>query len=283
MLIKYEFTLGAALAEFTKSEKFREQLKAGRYIYAENHLCINHPSYIQWIDGVAKLTDYAKCHKDMCCLGVDILTIKNDSSLDSLADPTWGYQGERQRRDDSSSECTSYNRSATIHLDVSGTQHVSIGGSTEYRFPEHVWLCKPSSEEHPPIQRLTTCSRRVMALSESLPSHFSQMLDSLIKAGGVKEEDLAAESNLSEKTIQRLRQHDPKSVTLETVVQLCIGLHLNPTLSLRLLRAAGKTFMDTKLHDMYQFLIFTCYEYTVDVCNILLESLGLPVLGKSKK
>lgn len=138
-----------------------------------------------------------------------------------------------------------------------------------------------SSSTH--IQKLTETSSALVSLVESLPTNFTQMLDKLIESKNVTEENLAEESNVSVKTIQRLRHHDPKGVTLEKILQICIGLHLHPILSEYLLRAAGQHFMDTKLHTMYKFLLYTCYNGSVEECNELLKKQGFPALGKAKK
>lgn len=75
---------------------------------------------------------------------------------------------------------------------------------------------------------------------------------------------MAAEANMSTKTIQRLRQHNQQEIPLDTVVQLCIGLHAPPIISNYLLRAAGKSFMTTDLHIAYQLLLSDCYEFTLN-------------------
>jgi len=97
------------------------------------------------------------------------------------------------------------------------------------------------------------------------------------------EEELAWEAGLSEKTIQRLRNQEPDSVTIETVVQLCIGMQLPPQLSSILMRCSGNSFMMTEQHIMYQFLLNSCYTSTLDECNEMLESQNLKPLGRKNR
>lgn len=252
MAKKYKVSVEAALKKFTASEQFRQHLRSGQYLYVEKRVCINHPKYVQWIDAEASLTDYAREHQDECCLHLGIFPKK-----------------------------TSDQRVNHRVTGIRGGSHLVLHQRQSCRKFRYYKSCPPISQM--PIQRLTKGSRAVIVLAESLPNNFTQMLDKLIESKNMTEEDLAESSSLSEKTIQRLRNHEPKSVTLETVLQLCIGLHLHPILSEYLLRAAGQHFMDTRLHTMYKFLLYTCYDYSVETCNDLLESQGFPVLGKTKK
>lgn len=239
---RHEISVGDAVREYSSSELFMRRLISGRYVYVENHLCLNQPKYIDWNATIATLTDYARKHKDECCLTFTTIV-------------TGGWASER-------------------NPDLWGYMTQPTVSNPKYRDdPEKVQA---------QIDSFAETSKAVLSLASELPSNFPKMLDKLIDSKGVKEEKLAEVSNLSEKTIQRLRNHAPKSVTIETVVQLCIGLHLHPVLSGYLLRAAGQRFMDTDLHNMYKFLLSTCYEYSVEDCNTLLTEMNLPTLGRTR-
>lgn len=243
MSIRYEIGVSDAVREYTSSEIFMQRLSTGRYIYAENHFCLNLPKYVKRDANVVALTDYAREHKDECCLSFVTFV-------------TGGWACDQQPN--------------------------GLGFMTQISVSDPEYRDNPTQmAEH--IKQFAEVSNAVMSLARELPNNFPQMLDKLIAFNGVKEEDLAAASNLSEKTIQRLRHHDQKRIELETVIQLCLGLHLHPILSEYLLRAAGQQFMDTNLHNMYKLLIFSYYEYSVEECNVLLETQKYPTLGKAKK
>lgn len=243
MFKRYEIDVTDALKEYKSSEQFMRQLGSGRYAYVEKHFCLNLPKYIKWDAAAATLTDYAREHKDECCL-----------SFITIVTGGWACD---QNRD---------SLGFVIQPSVSDPEY----HDNPTQVPEH-------------IKQFAEVSNAVMSLAGELPNNFPKMLDKLIASKGVKEEDLAWESNLSEKTIQRLRHHDQKRIELETVIQLCLGLHLHPILSGYLLRAAGQQFMDTNLHNMYKFLLCSCYEYSVGDCNALLTAQNFPTLGKTKK
>lgn len=241
---RYEIGVADVLRECKSSEQLMRRLGSGRYTYVEKHICLNHPKYIDWSRTVATLTPYAREHKDECCL----------QFVTTVIDHTPSNQG----------------RDNLIYLVPAPT------------FTDPEYNDQPE-KVHKHILQFADNLKAVQSLAEDLPNNFPKMLDKLISVNGVKEEDLAETANLSEKTIQRLRHHEQKSIGLETVVQLCIGLHLHPILSGYLLRAAGQHFSDTNLHNAYKFLLCSCYPYSVEECNTLLQSQGYDMLGQKKK
>lgn len=120
----------------------------------------------------------------------------------------------------------------------------------------------------------------LLAIARKLPMNFSGALDALIGWSEMTEEELAETADMSEKTIQRLRNSEPDNVSIETVVQLCIGMKLLPVLSGCLLRVSGKNFMMTEQHIMYQFLLNSCYYMSINECDDMLLGQNLKPLGK---
>lgn len=233
------------LKEYKASEPFRKQLDSGRYVYAENRLCLNHPKYIQEAGDGVTLTEYARGHEGECCLAF-ITTI---TLVDRL------LQCETEDR-----------RIAFV------TRPEASASPSKYQ--EDPVLTKEHAE------KFAETLKKVNTLAKKLPHDFPSMLKELIKDSGMKDGDIADRSSLSEKTIQRLRQG--KTVpTLETMMQLCIGLRLHPILSDYFMKSAGLHFMDSDLHRAYRVLLDTCYPYTVEDCNALLKSQKLPTLGRS--
>lgn len=123
----------------------------------------------------------------------------------------------------------------------------------------------------------------LLNVARMLPATFSGTLNALINWSGMTEEALAEAASISEKTIQRLRNAEPDNVTIETVVQLSIGMQLPPVLSTCLLKASGKSFMMTEQHIMYQFLLNTCYIKSIHECNDMLEAQNLKQLGRQNR
>ena len=96
-------------------------------------------------------------------------------------------------------------------------------------------------------------------------------------------EALAEASEISEKTIQRLRYNEPDNVSIESVVQLCIGMQLEPMLSDYLLKSSGKSLMMTAQHTMYYFLLHSYYIHSIYECNEMLADQNLKLLGRKNR
>ena len=133
------------------------------------------------------------------------------------------------------------------------------------------------------VQMIKDYNADVLSIAKKLPMNFSGSLDALIGWAEMTEEELAEAADMSEKTIQRLRNTEPDNVTIETVMQLCIGMKLPPVLSACLMKASGKSFMMTEQHIMYQFLLNSCYHMSIFDCNEMLTAQGLKPLGRQNR
>ena len=58
----------AAFSEYRDNPDFREYLDSGAFVYADGHICLNDPKYVEYTRYGAKLTKWANAHVDECCL-----------------------------------------------------------------------------------------------------------------------------------------------------------------------------------------------------------------------
>lgn len=213
------------------------------YIFVDSHFVLNTPLYVEKdLFGNTSLTHYARNHMDECCL-VFNLTMKTSVSEN--------YHTECFLNRDKSSEIT---------------------------FEAHYSAKSKNAANQ--VQMIKDYNADLLAIARKLPMNFSGALDALIGWSEMTEEELAEAADMSEKTIQRLRNSEPDNVSIETVVQLCIGMKLPPVLSGCLIRASGKNFMMTEQHIMYQFLLNSCYHMGINECNDMLLAQNLKPLGK---
>lgn len=213
------------------------------YIFVDSHFVLNTPLYVEKdLFGNTSLTHYARNHMDECCL-VFNLTMKTSVSEH--------YHTECFLNRDKSSEIT---------------------------FEAHYSAKSKNAANQ--VQMIKDYNADLLAIVRKLPMNFSGALDALIGWSEMTEEELAEAADMSEKTIQRLRNSEPDNVSIETVVQLCIGMKLPPVLSGCLIRASGKNFMMTEQHIMYQFLLNSCYHLSINECNDMLLAQNLKPLGK---
>lgn len=239
-------SLQDALIESAFNPELKSKIAEGNYKYIDTHFVLNHPKYVETdMFGNEALTHYARNHMDECCL-VFTLTIKS-------------HINDRYR-----SEC-----------------FLNRDKSNEIVFEAHYGGA--SAQDANQAKMIKEYNAELLTVAKTLPMNFSGALDALIDWSDMTEEELAEAADMSEKTIQRLRNTEPDNVTIETVMQLCIGMQLPPVLSNCLLRASGKSFMMTEQHIMYQFLLNACYYKSIFECNDMLTAQKLKPLGKQNR
>ncbi|MGF7142412.1 hypothetical protein HNQ56_000830 [Anaerotaenia torta] len=244
----FSISIKDALVESTFKPELKKKLDSGNYLFVDSHFCFNHPKYIKVNEkGETVLTDYARFHMDECCLVFD-LRVKS-----------FNKYGE-----EFFTECVLFRDAAS---NIVFEAHYSSDNKDN---PNHTDMIKQYNAE-------------LLNVVSKLPATFSGTLNALINWSEMTEEKLAEAAFISEKTIQRLRNEEPDNVSLETVVQLAIGMQLPPVLSGYLLKASGKSFMMTEQHIMYQFLLNSCYTKSIYECNEMLEAQKLKQLGRQNR
>lgn len=93
---------------------------------------------------------------------------------------------------------------------------------------------------------------------------------------GITEEWLAEESGISVKTVQRMRNDSEYRPSLQSIVAVCLGMHLNPYNSLNLLDVAGYRLTDLTIERIYLSLVTTAYQTSMKEINDALKRLGYP-------
>ena len=115
------------------------------------------------------------------------------------------------------------------------------------------------------------------------PNSFGKALIHFMSARGVTIEQLAGETGLSPKTIQRMRNTPNIIPELKSVVAVCIGLHLDPYESDMLLHLAGYNLTDRKIDCIYRFFLNVVYKESVEDCNEMLVRVGMDPLIKRRE
>ena len=121
----------------------------------------------------------------------------------------------------------------------------------------------------------------VAALLRRLPSAFPNALVELMRWCRCTVEQLAEYALTSSSTVSRLRNDPDYESSLETIVGLCIGLHLPPAIYLEFIRKAGYIFKATKRHIAYQQLLAQAYFFGWDMFqfNEALVEWGVGTIG----
>lgn len=119
----------------------------------------------------------------------------------------------------------------------------------------------------------------VMGILEKLPATFADTLCAHMKRKGMTVEQLAEASLLSVRNVSRYRNTPYMSISLPTVMSLCIGLKLHPLLATDLIHKAGYYLTTSREHGAYQMLILTMMNNSILECNEYLVKAGLQPLG----
>ena len=236
-----------ALIQSVFSPKLREDLKDDKYKYIDAHFVFNSPKYITTQNGEPCLTEYARLHIDECCLIFD-LKVKSVNKY-----------GETYY-----TECVLFRDSES-----------NIVFEAKYS--------DDNKEHKSQAEIFKKYSDDVLSVIKSLPNSFPDALDKIIDWSDMTEEEISEAADISTRHIQRLRNDAEQNVTMETVMQLCIGMKLPTTLSYALIDKSGNSFRANDKDFAYQFLLTSYSNRSLYECNEFLDSLNLPLLGRTAK
>ena len=131
-------------------------------------------------------------------------------------------------------------------------------------------------------ERLERTVKYVNDIRNNLPNSFGETLAAHMKRKGITVEQLAENSLVSSKQIQRFRNDPCISVSMRRAVGLCIGLKLHPILALDLISKAGLSFNTSLAHNAYFSLLVSMTNSSIYECNSMLEQMGIPCVGKAE-
>lgn len=234
--------LREAAREFGRNKAFRIAVGSGRYVYVEGKFCLNHGRYVsREANGRLAMTAQARRQTDLCCLRFDV---------------TYGTQSD-------SYAIGRLNRKNRIGpaLRIGFSQAGQTGGSTD---PETIASV---------AQWATAVNRDTAAMD------FAETLSYLMRERGMTIEALEESSQISARTIRRLRSDPDYAVTREQVVALAVGLELPPVVSITLLGKAGLSMKNTELHNIYSMILYTMYPAGIQTVNAILSAQNVPPLS----
>lgn len=192
--------------------------------------------------GGLDLTDYAKLHVDECCLRFDLVynqSAKNDIViyLDKIeyrkATPDYS-RVPSYKADDHNMEV--FNRSEEL---------------------------KKFHEEY--SAELTFLSQPITTFAAAAWSHIQRL--------GLTRKEFCEKTLLSEKTYDRIKANNTGRVTLQTVMQIAVGLELGGALGEQLIELAG--YKLTAKEFGYKKVLYSYNGHSIYECDEVLRGLGL--------
>lgn len=258
------------------SGSFREQIIKGEYVYYDSSLYT--PSAFVCGEGFG-LTEDAKLHPEKYCLCIkNVEYVGSDIYINP--EPTFAltYRGYKAYEEyEKSNECT-------VGLDFGTCYSAAFGSSGKFQEPQHVcwessvFFALPQSNNKENIDAFTF--EKYAEEIRNLPNDFNGTLKYFCDKSHMPLEEIAHRAGMSDRNLRRIisdKEHQPK---LESVVAICIALHLFPLFSNSLILKAGYTLRDNNRGIAYQMLLNMFYMNDIETCNMVLKSMGLSPLAK---
>ena len=226
--------------------RLRDQAGKGVYVYVDSHFCLNDPKYIINDEtGRVVMTEYARLHIDECCLAFD-LKVKSKNKY-----------GEQ------------YYKECVLYRDVNSGIEFQVAFSGEAN--------KDIMAKADAILGLEVHTQNMI---NAMPPKFGDALIYLMKLSKQSVESLAENARMDVKMLQRMRNDPDYPKNIESVVAVCIGMHLQPEVSSELMKRSGFSLRlaQSESHLFYKFFLDSFYTHTVDECNEILLAKGYEIM-----
>ena len=196
------------------------------YVFVENHLCLNHPDYIEKnLNGDLMLTDYALVNMHECCVKFKYKTI----------------QGFNEGSDFGLMCYLSRDTSKELEFDLEITNNPA-STLNDPKFNERYRIHNENVEE-------------VITAISNLP--FRGILDYLMKYLDISIKELEIDSGINERTIRRYIKGENKEPEKRTVVALLRALNLPYKITDIAVKQAGISFVNGNDEDTALLTVMT--------------------------
>ena len=235
LLDNQTFSIGLEdlIIETIKNPNLNKLIEQGKLIYTNSFLCLNDSKYIE--KSTKELTEYARLNVNECCLKFNIIVERNNKILKK--------------------ECIL-------------CRDINTGIKYKIEFDKTV-----NNNMFLQSQAIIESEKFINEGLDCICNCLSKSLKSLMKWVNISEKKLSDKSEVSEKTIQRIRTGQSTSPSLETMVALCIGLELPYKISLLFIEKAGlKLICNTEEKMLYNFFLKDGCNFDIYECDELLKT-----------
>jgi Zn-dependent peptidase ImmA (M78 family)/transcriptional regulator with XRE-family HTH domain len=231
--------------EYCRNEVLRDILSDGKFRFVDGYFVINNAKYITATADAKKvpiLTQYAREHLDECTLGF-VYKRENKGTPQSLTDILFRKQ-----------EASAYNTSASFINDNQNSAVLSKAARSS----------KPLSEFE---KKYALIRKTTKTLGERL-KELQVLLD-------IRNKEVVAKTGLTDAMVDRLRNDRNESHDILTMVKLCAGLDLEPTIAHELFTLAGVALTATTPQNYaYQIVINQMHGQPAEAKEQFLEANG---------
>lgn len=223
-----------------------------QYVFVENHLCINHPEYVEKDrNGDLILSNYALANMDECCVKFKYKTIRGFS-----AGSEYGLVCYLSR--DTSKEIE-------YDLEIINNPSISVN---DLKFEERYKVHKENVDE-------------ILKTIAYMP--FGQILEYLMKYLDISIKELEIDSGLNERTIRRYLNGENKVPDKRTVIALLRTLNLPSKICDVAIKQAGISFKNgDDEDDALLNVLMTVRGGSARDANRFLQSIGFEPLTREE-
>lgn len=239
--IKHRFEEQEILRYFLHSADFRKAAMSGNYIYVDGFIVLNSPRCIHRMRSQPRVLPGALRNPERY-----LLQIKNITFFDGPLDPT--CIGPQKRR-----------LPKTL---ITQIQEAAQIGSIELYDKENIALIVGGGGGGGGGDPALSALNRKIVYEMDRSS--------------ITVRWLAEESGMSEKTIQRMRNDPEYRPSLQTIVAVCLGMHLYSYEADSILLAAGYVLTGITIERIYRAMLNLTYKTNMREINTTLERLGYP-------
>lgn len=241
-------SMEGAVDEYGRNERFRELVSSGHYVYVEGKFCVRKPEYVRTgANGKLYMTKMAREAVEQCCL---LFTYAYDTSVPRYCEGR-------------------LNREPQI-VEVRGQKVVvPLNSATP-------GLCSPE-DFLKEAAWITSVRAKIGGMD------FCDALTFLMKERRMTSEKLEEASQISNRTISRLRNDPDYAVSHSQIVALAVALKLPPAISSDLMAKVGLCLRNTQVHNAYGMILSSFYTMSIMVVNEYLVAMGLEPLTQMAK
>ncbi len=242
----FSVTIRELLLSSYTNDKVNDLLKSNRYVYVDNHICIKDSKYV-YFDIFLKeynLTNYALNHIDECCL---LFNIKSNKSLNS------------EYLSHSYTICRSKSKKEIMKIEEFKAPSIIIGQ------PD---LLKKE------LEKANILLKRIEGKT------IGGALEQCRLSMGYSRQALSDAALYSDKTIRDIETKKGRTVKMENILRIALGLHLPPIITERLLEIGNYSLdnINSELNKIFTFIIYYRYNCSYYQINKILEENGFEPL-----
>lgn len=254
---EYYFVANNIYSYIYSRPSFRNEVLNCKYFYYNNRIWLYHPDVFHFGESGIKISKIAKDNSDKFCLIEAFSVDCTNSEIPQYSTEKNGAAYEIRKR-------------SRLGDDYEGTT------SSFFKSPAGTYYNETQYEE-----TLKVISNFITKGGDGTASNFSIYFSKLLDDRKISTKKLADLTNISSKTIERMRRDNTYTPSVEYIILCCVVLRLPPWDSDMLLYFAGYRLRMTETKDrIYIVIIHILYASgSIELCDKLLEEHHFPTLS----